>query len=138
MYQYLFDTNIASYLAKGLNARLAARVDGLPADSFAISTITEAEMRFGAELLPPEAKVRRIVASFLEDIEILPWDSTCAKTYALLAARQRHIGKTLSAADTMIAAHALAHSLTLISNDHAFEQVEGLRLEDWTEEPSNA
>jgi tRNA(fMet)-specific endonuclease VapC len=92
-------------------------------------------MRFGIALLPPVAKVRRIVSRFLEDIEILPWDSACAQAYASIAARQREIGKTLSLPDTMIAAHAVAHGMTLISNDHAFAQIEGLRWEDWTKEP---
>ena len=33
----------------------------------------------------------------------------------------------------MIAAHALALDLTLVTNDQAFERVRNLRFEDWTQ-----
>ena len=36
--------------------------------------------------------------------------------------------------DQMIAAHALALDFTLVSNDRAFERVDGLRLENWATE----
>ena len=43
------------------------------------------------------------------------------------------LGRTLSLADTMIAAHALAYDLTLVTNDQAFRRIQDLTVEDWTE-----
>ncbi|MEO5558933.1 MAG: PIN domain-containing protein [Dokdonella sp.] len=40
-------------------------------------------------------------------------------------------GAGINTLDQMIAAHALALDLTLVSNDRAFERIEGLRLENW-------
>lgn len=92
-------------------------------------------MRFGIERLPPEAKLRRTVPKFLDSIESAPWDTLCAREYGQLAAAQANSGAPLSIADTMIAAHALALGLTLVTNDKAFSRVKTLRVEDWTEAP---
>ncbi len=132
MWRFLLDTNIASFLAKGLNANLQHRVRRVPRTHLVISSVTEAEMRFGLERLPSEAKVRVTVPKFLAGIESAPWDSLSARQYAVLAETQRRSGKTLSLFDTMIAAHALALDLTLITNDQAFARIDNLRIEDWT------
>ena len=34
--------------------------------------------------------------------------------------------------DLMIGAHALALGAILVTNDHAFRWIEGLKVEDWT------
>jgi tRNA(fMet)-specific endonuclease VapC len=51
----------------------------------------------------------------------------CALRAALEAA-----GTPLGGMDTLIAAHALAIGATLVTNDHAFQHVPGLTVEDWT------
>jgi len=40
---------------------------------------------------------------------------------------------SISALDLMIAAHAVEHDMTLVTNDRAFSAIFGLRLEDWTQ-----
>jgi tRNA(fMet)-specific endonuclease VapC len=135
MPRFLLDTNIASYLNKNANPALDYRVSLVPEGDLAISVITEAEMLFGLALLPAEANIRKTTHRFLEKVIILPWDSLCAQTFAEAAARQRRAGEALDTADMMIAAHALAYDLTLISNDAVFAQVPGLKLEDWSKGP---
>ena len=135
MIRYLLDTNIASLFVRNGNAALMFRMQTVSPDELAVSTVTEAEMRFGLALLPPEAKLHRAVEDFLGNIAILRWDSLCARAYGLLAARQQKIGKPLATADAMIAAHAAAYALTLVSNDAAFQFVEDLKLQDWTKGP---
>lgn len=135
MWLFLLDTNIASFLAKGTSPALVHRARSVQRTELVISTITEAEMRFGFERLPPEAKLRVTIPEFLESMESAPWDSFCAQRYGPLAAAQQKSGKPLSIADTMIAAHALALGLTLVTNDKAFSHIKGLRVEDWTKGP---
>ena len=136
--RFLLDTNIASFLIKETNPALDRRVRLISSHELAISVITEAEIRFGLALLPSEAKVHDLARRFLDRVHILPWDSPCAQTYAELAARQRRTGQTLDTPDAMIAAHALAYDLVLVSNDSVFRFVENLRLEDWTKGPQPA
>ena len=138
MAEYLLDTNIVSFILKKASAALIYRVRALPAGSFAISTVTEAEIRLGLELAPPEAKFRPLAEEYLREVEIEPWDSQCAAHYALVAARQQRLGKPLAPIDTMIAAHALSRNQTLVTNDKAFRHIKGLKLEDWTKGPQRA
>ena len=135
MWRFLLDTNIASFLVKGVHPALSRRTQSVPPPHLVISSITEAEMRFGIERLPPEAKLRVTVPKFLASIESAPWDTLCAREYGQLAAAQADSGKPLSLADTMIAAHARALGLTLVTNDKAFSRISTLRVEDWTQAP---
>src|ERR1700674_4957671 len=100
--------------------------------STAISTITEAELRYGVARNPAAVRRNTSVRSFLGSATILPWDSGAARTYGLLRARQESKGRPLSVEDLMIAAHALAVGLTLVTHDQVFDFVEGLKTEDWT------
>jgi tRNA(fMet)-specific endonuclease VapC len=138
MARYLLDTNIISFLVKTSGSPLHHRFRLAQASYLAISVITEAETRFGLTLMPPQAKLPKTMNEFLNNIEIEPWDSRSAQRYALLAATQRRHGMTLSMADTMIAAHALAHDFILVSNDKAFRQIKSLTVEDWTKGPQRA
>ena len=135
MTRLLLDTNMVSFLVKPSGSAIQGRLRRAQAGHVAISTVTEAELRFGLALLPPEARVRDVVLNFLLGIEIEPWDSPCAEQYASLAAAQQRRGASLSPLDTMIAAHALAHDFTLVTNDKAFFRIDHLRVEDWTESP---
>jgi tRNA(fMet)-specific endonuclease VapC len=135
MIRYLLDTNIASLFIRNGNAALMFRMQTVSAGELAVSTVTEAELRFGLALLPPEANLHRAVEDFLRGIAILPWNSPCARAYGSLAARQQKIGKPLATADAMIAAHAVAYGLTVVSNDAVFQFVEDLKLQDWTKGP---
>lgn len=132
---YLLDTNIVSYFLKQSNAHLNAKVRQTPAPDMYLSAITEAELSYGAEKLPKEAKLRSLVAATVNDFQVLPWDSSCARRYATLAVAQERNGLGLSQLDTMIAAHALALNLTLVTHDKAFTRIPGLAVEDWTEGP---
>ncbi|ARM35504.1 type II toxin-antitoxin system VapC family toxin (plasmid) [Legionella longbeachae] len=42
-------------------------------------------------------------------------------------------GKILGNLDLLIAAHALSLGIILITSDRAFHQVDGLKIEDWSQ-----
>ena len=66
-------------------------------------------------------------------IDVVPWDSAVAACYGTLRADMQKKGTILGNLDLLIAAHALTLGLVLITNDRAFTQVEGLKIEDWTQ-----
>lgn len=131
MARYLLDTNIVSFLLKRHSA-VTDRFMSVPRTDLVLSTVVEAELRYGAHRMPPEARIQVILPEFLRRIEILPWDSACAMQYGALRATTEARGKPMEISDLMIGAHALALNLTLVTNDHVFERVDGLNLEDWT------
>ncbi len=129
----MLDTNIISYVLKRPHSPIGERYRRTPAADLAISSIVEAELRHGVARMPREAHLPLLVDEALSKLTILPWDSACARHCAFLRAHLGSTGLTLSYADAMIAAHALALDLTLVTKDQAFERVRNLRFEDWSE-----
>jgi tRNA(fMet)-specific endonuclease VapC len=128
----MLDTNIVSYLMKGLLPTLQTRFDLVATEAIAVSSITEAEVFYGLARKPGAMRLRLAADKFFASVACLAWDSTVARAYGLLRAEQERKGRPLSTEDLMIAAHALTHGLTLVTNDSAFSFVDGLKTEDWT------
>jgi len=129
---YLLDTNTVSYYIAGNPPQVREELDSASRGSTAVSTITEAELRYGVARNPNAMRRRTSVEAFLGDAFILPWDSAAARAYGLLRAGQERKGRPLSVENLMIAAHALSLGLTLVTHDGAFSYVDGLKTEDWT------
>jgi tRNA(fMet)-specific endonuclease VapC len=130
--RYLLDTNIASYVIKGNVPRVRERLVKVPMSEVGISVITEAELRFGVAKKPEAARLGVAVEEFLLRVEILPWDSDAAKSYAKLRSDIERVGEPMGNLDMMIAAHALAAQAVLVTHDRVFHRVKQLRIEDWT------
>lgn len=130
--RYLLDTNIASYVIKGNVPRVRDRLVKVPMSEVGISVITEAELRFGIAKKPEAARLGVAVEEFLLRVEILPWDSDAAKSYAAIRANMERIGEPMGNLDMMIAAHALAAQAALVTHDRVFHRVKQLKIEDWT------
>jgi tRNA(fMet)-specific endonuclease VapC len=132
--RYLADTNILGYFTRRTHAPLHARMQlALAGKEIAISVIARAETRFGLALLNANDKRRASIGLLLEELPALPWTADAANIYGDIAARLQQTGQPIGQMDTMIAAHALAEDLILVShNTRHFEKVPGLKLEDWT------
>lgn len=132
--EFLLDTNIVGYLLRGdASNKLKNKLMILNPDSIFISQITHAEIVYGLEKSGNIQKHVDRVNSFLETLSILDWDEKCAYAYGKARNQLRLQGVTVQSMDLMIGSHALAHHLTLISNDHIFEHFKqfGLVVENW-------
>lgn len=116
---YLLDTNTVSYIVGG-RSHAARRKLTAHLDESIISVVTEAELRYGLARKPEATKLSEAVESFLAAVQIRQWDSQAARAYASLRAQMTASGKTLSALDMMIAAHAVSLGSVLVTNDKAF------------------
>jgi tRNA(fMet)-specific endonuclease VapC len=130
--RYLLDTNTASYVIKGNFPRVRERLLKVPMTEVGISVVTEAELRFGIARKPEAVKLRTAVEEFLLRVEVLPWDSAAAEQYAEVRADLERTGKPMGNLDLMIAAHALAAQVVLVTHDHVFRRIKRLKIEDWT------
>ena len=125
---YMLDTNTVSYIVRGISPAARDRLDGLKINEVGcISVITEAEIHYGLARKPPGFALRTALNDFLGKIRILPWGSDEAQAFGTLRFKLERAGKTLSALDMLIAAHAISANATLVTRDKAFAQVEDLR-----------
>jgi tRNA(fMet)-specific endonuclease VapC len=129
---YMLDTNIVSYFVRGNFPEVRKQIASISLDSLAVSAVTEGELRFWVVSCPGSVRIQVGVEDFLVRVASLPWDSGAAQTYASVRGLLKRKGVVLSAADLMIAAHAIALDLTLVTHDQAFSFVDGLKTEDWT------
>jgi tRNA(fMet)-specific endonuclease VapC len=130
--RYLLDTNTASYVIKGNFPRVRERLLKVPMAEVGISAVTEAELRFGVARKPEAVKLKTAVGEFLLRVDVLPWDSEAAEQYAEVRADLERTGKPMGNLDIMIAAHALAAQVVLVTHDHVFHRIKRLKIEDWT------
>jgi tRNA(fMet)-specific endonuclease VapC len=130
---YLLDTNTVSYIAKGKSFAARARLEALgEEETVCISSITEAELRYGLAKRPTAHRLRAAVEAMLFKLPSRPWASQEAVAYADLRAKLEAKGVTLSEMDLQIASHAVALNAILVTNDNIFEHVEDLRsTENW-------
>ena len=136
--RYLLDTNIASYIIKGTSPALDHRLVRIPMAQLAISAVTEGELRYGAARLPAEARIHALLEEFFVRVTVLPWESDSARHYGSLRAALEREGRPMGNLDMLIAAHALALRLILVTNDRAFSRIKKLKVEDWTKGTSRS
>ena len=73
--------------------------------------------------------------SVIEPFACLPFDGRAADAYGSIRADLEREGRPIGPNDLLIAATALAHSLTLVThNTSEFNRVPGLSLVDWESE----
>jgi len=124
---YLLDTNTVSYIAKGRSVTARSRLLALqPHETACISSITEAEVRYGLAKRPQAHTLHAAIEALLFKLRILPWGSSEAVAYGNLRAKLEAVGTVLSELDLMIAAHAIAIGAVLVTNDKALARIKDL------------
>ena len=130
MPRYLLDADTVSYALRG-EGRVATRILQLAPSSLCISSITLAELRFGAESKRSQ-KLRRAIRSFVKDISVVAFDAAAAERFAEVAVDLAGGGTPIGVFDTLVAAHALSLGLIVVTNNtRHFSRVSGLRVENW-------
>ncbi|MGB4361628.1 MAG: type II toxin-antitoxin system VapC family toxin [Rhodoferax sp.] len=129
----MLDTNVVSHIMQGRDTDLLVRLTKVPVGQVVMSSVTLAELEYGLHRKGQPARLRNALTQVLLRIDVLPWDEDVAACYGEFCAALEAQGISLSDFDMMIAAHAVATDVTLVSRDKAFAQVpvDRLRLEIW-------
>src|SRR5690349_12734381 len=123
----MLDTDTASYVIKGNTPAVDARLAQLAVSEVCISSITRAELRFGARRLSQKHRIVAEVELFLSGVATLAWGDDAADTFAEVRSELERGGTPIGIMDTMIAAHAVAVSAILVTNNTKhFQCVRGL------------
>jgi tRNA(fMet)-specific endonuclease VapC len=129
--RYLLDTNILSELIRDPRGAVARRIESVGEDRVCTSIVVAAELRFGAEK-SGSAKLADRVDLLLSALEVLPLEPPADRHYAKIREHLARRGTPIGPNDLLIAAHALAMGLTVVTaNAGEFPRVPGLRVENW-------
>lgn len=99
----------------------------------AVDPIILGEVRFGILLLPRGKRRTRLEQWFdagVQRIQCLPWESTTGLRWAALLARLRSSGRAMPIKDSLIAATALVHGLTVATRNRADFENAGVTVVD--------
>ena len=129
--RYMLDTNVVSDLVRRPHGEVAQRVAALAPESFAISIIVAAELRYGAERRG-SARLTRQLEAVLSAIEVLPLEEPADRLYGEIRAELERIGRPIGHNDLLIAAQARASGAILVTNNMGeFTRVPDLAVENW-------
>ena len=130
MPEYMLDTDTVSFALRG-QGRVAARVLEHRPSQLCISSITLAELRFGADTRRSR-KLHRLITTFIELVEVVAFDGRAADRFGTVATALARRGAPIGTFDTLMAAHALSMGLTFVTNNtQHFVRVAGLKTENW-------
>jgi predicted nucleic acid-binding protein len=130
---YLVDANVLSEPTKAVPSSKV--IDWLTANerNLAVDSIIVGELCVGILSLPHGRKRRQLEQWFedvLQTVDCLPWDVTISRRWAKLVVDVKRKGDTLPLLDSMIAATALQHELTVATrNTRDFERA-GVKVLD--------
>jgi tRNA(fMet)-specific endonuclease VapC len=129
--KYMLDTNICIYLMKHHPVEVKERFDQCFVGEVVISAITLAELEFGVTCSGDAAPSNRAqLESFVEDVPVAAFEATAASAYGPARFANRETSR--DALDKLIAAHAIALGVTLVTNNEAdFVSYPGLAVENW-------
>jgi len=129
MVKYLLDTNICIYLMNEQPASVIEKFDACKPGEIAISAVTWAELCAGMGVHNDQAVMEELFN------RLMPQDFGI-EAAAIFGDLSRKFPNRKSSFDKMIAAHALALGVTLVTNNTADFDVyraSGLTLENWVE-----
>ena len=134
---YVLDTDICIYLMTEREPkkreRIVAHLEAVkPGETVFLSSITVAELSYGAHKGKWSKANTALLERFLLDFTVAAFDERATKVYGAIRASLEKKGKPIGPLDTLIASHAVSLGATLITNNtREFARVPGLHVKNW-------
>lgn len=128
----MLDTDTCIALIKRQPETVLRKLRGKSIGQVGLSSIVLSELSYGvARSARPEQNLAAL-REFLVALEVAAFDESCALRYGAVRVAPERAGKPIGSFDVLIAAHALALDVVLVThNVREFTRVSGLRIEDW-------
>lgn len=123
----ILDTNALSAIAEGdpgAERHFVARAAVIP-------VIVLGEYRFGVALSRYRRQYERWIQEMISVCRVLDVDEQTAVRYSQIRLQLREAGSPIPSNDAWIAALARQHELPILSHDHHFDLVKGVKRLDW-------
>ena len=132
--QYLLDTNTCISAMRS-HPNVVKRMSATAPRDCVVSTITSYELHTGVAKCAAPAKEQAKVGLLLKTVVELPFDQAAAREAGRIRGLLETQGQMIGPYDVLLAGHALATGLTLITaNTGEFRRVPGLTVENWQDE----
>ena len=133
---YLLDTNICIFLIKNKFPNLINKILSSDSDELFLSSISIAEMEYGASKSQNREKNRQALLDFCTDFnKIIDFTTEDTEAYGIIRAYLEKEGKIIGPYDMQIAAQAMTRNLTVVTNNYdEFVRIPWIKVEDWTKE----
>jgi tRNA(fMet)-specific endonuclease VapC len=130
--KFLLDTNICIYLMKENIEALRQRLLQENISDVGISSISIAELEFGACGSNNPTRAKKTLETFITPFTRVDFDAQSATHYGTIRHSLKRQGKPIGPLDLLIAAQAISRGLILITNNEGeFKRVPGLKLDNW-------
>jgi tRNA(fMet)-specific endonuclease VapC len=104
--KFLLDTNICVFVIRQKSTAVLNRCRQFPTGDLGVSTVTLAELRYGADKSHDPAKNHAALNGFLAPLEVAEFDASAAEHYGTIRTDPEQRGLPIGPLDVLIAAHA--------------------------------
>lgn len=131
--RYMLDTDICIYAINERPPKVLQALRDHYAEGLGVSSITASELHFGVAR-SGSARNAKALHQFLAGLEMADFDAAAAEVAGQVRAWLASQGTPIGPYDSLIAAHAQAMGVTLVTNNtREFERVPGLMLANWAD-----
>ena len=129
----MLDTNIVSFAMRRRPQAVLDRLAAMKPTELSISSVTLAELRFGAARSASRHRYDTLIDLFINRIQPEPFDENAACAYGEVRAALEGKGQRIGDLDMLIAGHAVALGAVLVTNNvREFNRIPQLDVEDWS------
>jgi tRNA(fMet)-specific endonuclease VapC len=129
---YLLDTDIIIYWLKNTFPRINEKIEKLEARCLFISSITIAELFFGAYNSSKPKNNLKLINELNSEINVINFDTKSGNQFGKIKADLKTKGKILNDSDLFIAATAISNDLILVTNNEKhFQRIGNLKVQNW-------
>ena len=129
---YLLDTDVCIYIINKRSPGIIEKISNLNPLEIKISSITVAEMEYGASKSKNRERNRSALKNFLAPFKIINFDTKDAEIYGIIRAELERAGSIIGPYDLQLAAQALRWGYIFITNNiREFQRINKLKLENW-------
>lgn len=131
--KYLVDANVLSEVTRPEPDARVVEWLRRHEPEIVVDPVILGELRFGILILPKGRKRAELERWFDEGaarLVCVPWDAATGLRWAELVAKLRVSGKAMPVKDSLIAATALVHGLTVVTRNRVDFQKAGVRIVD--------
>jgi tRNA(fMet)-specific endonuclease VapC len=130
--RYLLDTNVCVDYLTGRYPSVRSRLQAESPDDVCTSSIVAAELRYGAARSRKAAENHAALDRLFAALNTADFDGDAARAYCRVRSALERSGGPIGPNDMLIAAHALALGLVLVTgNEGEMSRVEDLILVNW-------